>query len=70
MGLYDTHVGLSLVYVAFGLPLSILVLRSFFAGIPRELLEAARIDGGSERCDPTGAWWCLWPRRPSPRWRS
>ncbi len=49
LGLYDTHVGLSLVYVAFGLPLSILVLRSFFARIPRELLEAARIDGASER---------------------
>ncbi|MFN8619112.1 MAG: carbohydrate ABC transporter permease [Chloroflexota bacterium] len=48
MGLYDTHVGLSLVYIAFGLPLSILVLRSFFAGIPRELLEAARIDGAGE----------------------
>jgi len=48
MGLYDTHVGLSLVYVAFGLPLSILVLRSFFAAIPKELLEAARIDGASE----------------------
>lgn len=49
LGLYDTHVGLSLVYVAFGLPLSILILRSFFARIPRELLEAARIDGASER---------------------
>lgn len=48
MGLYDSHVGLSLVYVAFGLPLSILVLRSFFAGIPRELLEAARLDGAHE----------------------
>jgi ABC-type glycerol-3-phosphate transport system permease component len=53
LGLYDTHVGLSLVYVAFGLPLSILILRSFFAGIPRELLEAARIDGATER-------WILW----------
>ncbi|MFN8519658.1 MAG: carbohydrate ABC transporter permease [Chloroflexota bacterium] len=53
LGLYDSHVGLSLVYVAFGLPLSILVLRSFLAGIPRELLEAARIDGASER-------WILW----------
>ncbi|CAN5469874.1 carbohydrate ABC transporter permease [soil metagenome] len=53
LGLYDTHVGLSLVYVAFGLPLSILVLRSFFASIPRELLEAARIDGATER-------WILW----------
>lgn len=53
LGLYDSHVGLSLVYIAFGLPLSILILRSFFAGIPRELLEAARIDGASER-------WILW----------
>lgn len=53
MGLYDTHVGLSLVYIAFGLPLSILILRSFFASIPRELLEAARIDGATER-------WILW----------
>jgi ABC-type glycerol-3-phosphate transport system permease component len=53
VGLYDTHVGLSLVYVAFGLPLSILILRSFFASIPGELLEAARIDGASER-------WILW----------
>ena len=49
LGLYDTHVGLGLVYVAFGLPLSILVLRTFFASIPQELIEAARIDGASER---------------------
>ncbi|MFO1539129.1 MAG: carbohydrate ABC transporter permease [Chloroflexota bacterium] len=48
LGLYDTHVGLALVYVAFGLPLSILILRSFFAGIPRELVEAARLDGAGE----------------------
>lgn len=48
LGLYDSHVGLGLVYVAFGLPLSILILRSFFVSIPRELLEAARIDGASE----------------------
>lgn len=53
LGLYDTHVGLSLVYVAFGLPLSILILRAFFGSIPRELIEAARIDGASER-------WILW----------
>jgi raffinose/stachyose/melibiose transport system permease protein len=53
LGLYDTHVGLSLVYVAFGLPLSILILRTFFARIPSELIEAARIDGASER-------WILW----------
>lgn len=53
LGLYDTHVGLSLVYAAFGLPLSVLILRTFFARIPNELIEAARIDGASER-------WILW----------
>lgn len=53
LGLYDSHVGLSLVYAAFGLPLSVLILRTFFARIPNELIEAARIDGASER-------WILW----------
>ncbi len=32
-------------YVAFGLPLSVLLLRAYFAEIPRELMEAAIIDG-------------------------
>jgi raffinose/stachyose/melibiose transport system permease protein len=53
LGLYDTHAGLGLVYVAFGLPLSILILRAFFASIPRELIDAARVDGATER-------WILW----------
>jgi alpha-glucoside transport system permease protein len=35
-------------HVAFGLPFAIFLLRDFFAGIPRDLLEAARVDGGSE----------------------
>jgi raffinose/stachyose/melibiose transport system permease protein len=35
-------------YIAFGLPLQILVLRGFFKLIPGEILEAARIDGASE----------------------
>ena len=37
-----------LFHVAFGLPFAIFLLRNFFAGIPRELLEAARIDGAGE----------------------
>lgn len=32
-------------YVAFGLPLSVLLLRAYFVEIPRELMEAAIIDG-------------------------
>ena len=37
-----------LFHVAFGLPFAIFLLRNFFAAIPRELLEAARMDGASE----------------------
>jgi alpha-glucoside transport system permease protein len=35
-------------HVAFGLPFGIFLLRNFFLGIPRDLLEAARMDGGTE----------------------
>jgi raffinose/stachyose/melibiose transport system permease protein len=48
IGLYDNLGGLALVYVAFGLPISTLVFRGFFASIPNELIEAARLDGCSE----------------------
>jgi alpha-glucoside transport system permease protein len=48
VGLYDTILGLILFHTAFGLPFAIFLLRNFFIGIPRDLLEAARIDGASE----------------------
>jgi alpha-glucoside transport system permease protein len=48
LGIFDTVIGLVLFHSAFGLPFAIFLLRNFFAGIPRELLEAARIDGASE----------------------
>jgi len=47
-GLYDSLVGLALVYVAVQLPLTVYVLESFFARIPGDLFDAARIDGYSE----------------------
>jgi ABC-type glycerol-3-phosphate transport system permease component len=47
-GLYDTRAGLTLVYVAIQLPLTIYILESFFARIPSDLFDAARIDGYSE----------------------
>jgi alpha-glucoside transport system permease protein len=47
-GLFDTIAGLVLFHTAFGLPFAIFLLRNFFIGIPKELLEAARIDGASE----------------------
>jgi multiple sugar transport system permease protein/raffinose/stachyose/melibiose transport system permease protein len=44
-GLFDTLAGLTLVYVAIQLPLTIYLLEAFFARIPEALYEAARIDG-------------------------
>ena len=41
-------VGLVLFHTAFGLPFAIFLLRNFFIGIPKDLMEAARIDGASE----------------------
>jgi alpha-glucoside transport system permease protein len=48
VGLYGSIPGVVLFHVAFGLPFAIFLLRNFFAGIPRDLLEAARMDGGKE----------------------
>jgi ABC-type glycerol-3-phosphate transport system permease component len=48
MHLIDTYWALVLPYAAGGLPLSIYLLRAFFATIPRELTDAARIDGCSD----------------------
>jgi alpha-glucoside transport system permease protein len=48
LGLFDTIVGIVLFHTAFGLPFAIFLLRSFFIGIPKDLIEAARIDGSSE----------------------
>jgi alpha-glucoside transport system permease protein len=48
VGIFDTVLSLILFHTAFGLPFAIFLLRNFFIGIPKELLEAARIDGASE----------------------
>jgi multiple sugar transport system permease protein/raffinose/stachyose/melibiose transport system permease protein len=52
-GLYNTLTGLTLAYVAFQLPITIYILESFFARIPSDLYDAARMDGYSE-------WQILW----------
>lgn len=47
IGLYKTLLGMIMVEVAFTLPFAILVLRAFMASIPREIDEAAIMDGAS-----------------------
>ncbi|KIH98854.1 sugar ABC transporter permease [Streptomonospora alba] len=46
--LYGSIPAVVLFHVGFGLPFGIFLLRNFFAAIPRDLLEAARMDGGRE----------------------
>ena len=45
LNLYDTRTGLILVYCAVGLPVSIYILTEFFKSIPKEIEEAAVVDG-------------------------
>ena len=47
IGLYDTLVGLVIPYLTFALPLSIYLLVSFFKEIPKDLEEAALVDGAT-----------------------
>jgi raffinose/stachyose/melibiose transport system permease protein len=48
LGLTNNLLGLILVYTAQGLPLAIFVLSSFMQDVPRDLKDAARVDGASE----------------------
>lgn len=43
----DWYGGIWLAHTAFGLPLGIFLLRNFFITLPRDLIEAARVDGAS-----------------------
>jgi ABC-type glycerol-3-phosphate transport system permease component len=48
VGLANTHAGLILVHIVYTFPFSTWMLRSFFARVPIELEEAARIDGADQ----------------------
>lgn len=48
MGMYDTLQGLILPYIAFNIPITVFILSSFMREIPRELEDAAEIDGCSK----------------------
>jgi raffinose/stachyose/melibiose transport system permease protein len=48
LGIIDTLQALILVYTASGLPLAIFILTNFMKQVPRDLKDAARVDGASE----------------------
>jgi len=56
LGLYDTEFALIGPYVAFSLPISIFILTEFMKQIPRELEEAACLDG----CGPLKIFWRIY----------
>ena len=43
-----TYVGIWLAHTAFGLPLAIYLLRNYISGLPKEIIESARVDGASD----------------------
>ncbi|MHC2484798.1 carbohydrate ABC transporter permease [Rhizobium leguminosarum] len=45
-GLYNSLGGIIVVHVIFGLPVMVLMFRNYYAGLPRDLFSAARVDGG------------------------
>jgi glucose/mannose transport system permease protein len=45
IGVYGTIPGLILVHVIYGIPITTLIFRNYFSGVPDELLDAARVDG-------------------------
>jgi multiple sugar transport system permease protein len=47
IGIYNTYTGLIVPYLTFALPLAIYILASFFKEIPKELEEAALVDGAT-----------------------
>jgi raffinose/stachyose/melibiose transport system permease protein len=53
VGLLSNPLGVALPQAAFALPISIIIMRPFFRGVPQSLQDAARIDG----CGPFRFYW-------------
>jgi len=47
IGLTGTYFAIWIAHTAFGLPFAVFLLRNFFAGLPKDLMESAHIDGAS-----------------------
>lgn len=53
IGMLDNVTFLAVIYTAMNLPIAVWMMRSFFGEVPREVLEAARVDGASLRTEMT-----------------
>lgn len=53
MHLYNTRIGVIILYVAFRVPITVFLMRSYFISFPKDIEEAARIDG----CGSFGIYW-------------
>jgi alpha-glucoside transport system permease protein len=47
-GTYGSIISIILFHAAFGLPFAVFLMRNFFIGIPKDIMESARIDGANE----------------------
>lgn len=48
IGIGKSFIGIWLAHTGFGLPLAVYLLRNYIAGLPREIIESARVDGASD----------------------
>lgn len=48
VGIGKSYVGIWLAHTGFGLPLAIYLLRNYIKGLPKEIIESARVDGASD----------------------
>ncbi|MDT8855689.1 carbohydrate ABC transporter permease [Paracoccaceae bacterium Fryx2] len=48
IGIGKTYIGIWLAHTGFGLPLAIYLLRNYMIGLPREIIESARVDGATD----------------------
>ena len=48
IGIGKAYLGIWLAHTGFGLPLAIYLLRNYIAGLPREVIESARVDGATD----------------------
>ena len=48
LGIGKEYIGIWLAHSGFGLPLAVYLLRNYMVGLPREIIESARVDGATD----------------------